>query len=178
MFRGEKIRETRYQNGMTLQEVATKAKLSASLLSQIERGLVEPTVSTFWKICMALNVPFNSFFEGEEEDAFVVRKHTRRRVEFANSNVKYENLTPQNKSGKLDFILVEIQPGEMTELELISHSGEECGLILQGELKVYWGDKEFDLQEGDSISFSSMTPHRYMNHGEEVSVSIWAMYAR
>jgi len=65
-------------------------------------------------------------------------------------------------------IIVEIQPGNMTELELISHSGEECGYVLQGGLKVYLGDQQFHLNEDDSISFSSMIPHHYNNLGNDV----------
>lgn len=178
MFNGEKIREIRKEKGLTLQELAKKTGLSSSLLSQIERKLVDPTVSTFWKICTSLNIPFNAFFEGGDVETIVVRKDKRRVVELANSNVKYHDLTPPNKAGTMDFIIVEIQPGDTTELELISHSGEESGYVLQGKLKVFWGNKEFDLNEGDSIYFSSMTPHRYMNPGSELSVSIWGMTSK
>ena len=178
LFRGEKIREIRKQKGLTLQELSVQTQVSISLLSQIERGKVDPAVSTFWKICSVLQIPFNEFFDGDHEETIVVRKQLRRVVELSNSNVKYHDLTPQNKSGNLDFILVEIQPGETTDRELISHSGEECGFVLQGELKVFLGEREFDLFEGDSISFSSMTPHRYMNVGKAVSISIWVMSSR
>ncbi|RID85414.1 cupin domain-containing protein [Peribacillus asahii] len=56
----------------------------------------------------------------------------------------------------------------MTELELTSHSREECGYVLQAILKVYLGDQQFHLNEGDSISFSSMIPHHYNNLGNDV----------
>lgn len=66
----------------------------------------------------------------------------------------------------------------MTELELISHRGEEYGFVLEGSLRVKCGEQVYDLNEGDSISFSSLTPHRYMNIGKDVSISIWAMNSR
>jgi len=175
LFNGGKIRQVRKEKGLTLQELAQRTGLSPSLISQIERQRVDPTVSTFWKICSSLNIPLNFFFEGRSEESFVVRKDQRRIVELADANVKYHDLTPPNKSGTADFILVEIQPGNTTKPELISHAGEECGYILQGSLKVFLGDKAFDLHEGDSIYFPSTTPHRYMNTGNEVSISLWAM---
>lgn len=177
MFRGEKIRSYRKEKGLTLQELADNTGLSAGLLSQIERNKVDPTVSTFWKICSSLGIPFNNFFEGEKEENIVVRKGQRRVVELASSNVKYQDLIPFRKLDMIDFILVEIQPGETTELELISHKGEECGFVLQGTLKVFLGDQEYLLYEGDSISFSSTTPHHYMNPGKNVSISIWVMFS-
>ncbi|WP_231571214.1 cupin domain-containing protein [Gordoniibacillus kamchatkensis] len=70
---------------------------------------------------------------------------------------------------------MEIQPGEMAEAELVSHPGEECGYILQGEMKVILGGQEIYLYEGDSICFPSTTPHRYVNTGDKTALSIWAM---
>lgn len=178
MFQSEKVRDVRKQKGLTLQKLSEKTGLSSSLLSQIERGLVDPTVSTFWKICAALNIPFSFFFDGDKETTLVVRKDQRRVVELSDSNVRYHELTPNNHSGSIDFILVEIQPGEIKEVELVSHSGEECGFVLQGSLKVCLGSQEIILNEGDSISFQSMTPHRYINPGNDISLSIWAMNQR
>ncbi|MCK6258932.1 cupin domain-containing protein [Fictibacillus sp. KIGAM418] len=174
MIQGERLRELRKQRNFTLQEFALQTGLSPSLLSQIERGLVDPTVSTFWKICSSLSVPLHYFFEGVEEDELVVRKQQRRLIQLSDEKVKYHELTP-NRSGKLDFLMVEIEPGVMSEAELVSHTGEECGIVLQGELIVILGEKEIHLHEGDSIHFSSTTPHRYINSGKSVSVSIWAM---
>ncbi|WP_445487589.1 helix-turn-helix domain-containing protein [Niallia sp. 03133] len=174
MIRQERIRELRKKQGLTLMELAEKTGLSSSLLSQIERGLVDPTVSSFWKICTALNVPLTYFFPGSEEDRLLVRKGEHRLLEFSNSKVRYHELIP-NRTGKQEFLLVEIQPGEMSEKELVSHPGEESGFVLKGELTVALGEEEIHLKEGDSIHFLSTTPHRYLNRGKETAVSIWVM---
>jgi len=49
---------------------------------------------------------------------------------------------------------------------LISHEGEECGVILEGRLKAYVGDGKYILDEGDCIYPKSSTPHRWENTGE------------
>ncbi len=174
MFNGRRIREIRKQKQYTLQELAEKAGLSTSLLSQIERGIVDPTVGSFWKISVALNIPIHHFFQEIEEEHIVVRKDQRKIMELANSSVRYHMLSP-NRLGKIEYLLVEIQPGERVEKELVSHPGEECGYILSGELKIILDQQEIVLYEGDSISFPSTTPHRYVNTSDKVSLSIWAM---
>lgn len=173
MFNGAEIREIRKQKRLTLQALADKTGLSSSLLSQIERGLVDPTVGTFWKICSALDVPINHFFRISTDEDPVIRRDQRKVIHLRDSHVKYHVLTPLQQ-GKIEFLLVEIEPGETIEPELVSHSGEECGFILRGELKVLLGDREYHLYEGDSLGFVSTRPHRFLNPSNSVSLSIWA----
>lgn len=173
MFNGAEVREIRKQKQLTLNNLAEKTGLSSSLLSQIERGLVDPTVGTFWKICNALDMPINHFFQISDGQDPVIRKNQRKVIQLKNTNVKYHVLTPLQQ-GKIEFLLVEIEPGETHQPELVSHSGEECGFILQGELKVLLADREYHLHEGDSMAFASTSPHRYINPGNTVSISIWA----
>ncbi len=73
------------------------------------------------------------------------------------------------------MLMIEINPNEKIEAELISHEGEECGVVIKGTLRVISGDKIYDLNEGDSIYLDSTIPHKYINMGEELSVSVWAM---
>jgi transcriptional regulator with XRE-family HTH domain len=62
MFQGERIREIRKRKILTIKELAEQTGLSSSLISQIEREKVDPTVSTFWKICTVLGFPMHHFF--------------------------------------------------------------------------------------------------------------------
>lgn len=174
MFNGQRLREIRKSKELTLNQLASKTGLSISLLSQIERSIVDPTVGTFWKICTSLDIPIHQFFQEIEEEHLIVRKSERKIMELSHSNVRYHILSP-NRSGKIEYLLVEIGPNETLESELVSHPGEECGYILQGELKIILGNQEIYLKEGDSICFQSTTPHRYVNVGQRVSISIWAM---
>lgn len=173
---GSKIKELRRKRGMTLQQVAEKSGLSPSLLSQIERNLVSTSVGSLWKIAEALGVPIGYFFfdKGEEDSYFVVKKDKRKKIVLPESKVTYELLSPDLKR-RIEFLIVEIQPGECNTEEKIAHEGEECGLVLKGKLKVKWGEREFVLEEGDSIYFDSTVPHRFQNIGDDVSVSVWAM---
>lgn len=171
---GKKIRSLRKELGKSLEDLAKEAGLSIGLLSQIERDITGPSVESLWKIAKALNVSMNYFFDNYEENNPVVRKNERKQLKLPNSNVTYELLSP-NLNRKIEFLIVKIEPGQCNKKELIAHEGEECGYVIKGKLKIKWGDKEYILEEGDSIYFDSTVPHRFINIGDEECISIWAM---
>lgn len=172
---GNKIRMLRHRRGLTITELAEKAGVSPSLISQIERDKICPSVYSVWEISKALNVSIGYFFNDHQTNNNpVVRKDERKKLVLGNSSAIYELLSP-NLSGKIEFLRIVIEPGECTDQKQISHEGEECGIVLQGKLLVKWGDEEYILNEGDSIYFASTVPHRYINIGDVTSISIWAM---
>lgn len=173
MFQGNRLRGLRKGQGLTIEGLAKRSGVSASLISQIERDKVSPTVDSFWKLCQALGVALHTFFDSPASDLMVVRRQERRILSFPSSRVTYQLLSP-NLGGKLEMLLVELDPGDRSEGR-IAHEGEECGLMLSGSMTVMVGRQEVELQEGDSISFSSMTPHRFVNTGTTRAVSVWAI---
>lgn len=172
---GGKIRELRQAENISIEQLSEKTGLSTGLISQIERGITGPSVASMWKIAKALNVSMHYFFDEIQEENPIVRKDQRKKIMLPNSNITYELLSPDLKNRKMECLLIEIQPGECSTEDLISHEGEECGYVIKGTLKVKWGNKEYLLNEGDSIYFDSTVPHRYVNPGEDVCVSIWSM---
>ena len=170
-----KLRKIRQAKGLTIQSLAETCGISASLVSQVERGKVTPTLTVFWKICETLDIPMHSFFQKEADESMVVRKHQRKIIQFPGSQVQYQLLSP-HLQGQIEFLLVELMPGKAHDPEgMVAHNGEECGLILEGELVVKLGAQEIHLDQGDSICFPSSTPHRFVNPGAVVCRSIWAM---
>lgn len=172
---GSKIRNLRKKKNMTIKELAEQSGLSTGMISQIERDKIGISVTSLWKISQALGVFIGDFFDKKVyENNLIVRKNQRKRIELVNSNAVYELLTP-DLSGKIEFLRLIIEPGESNDKEKISHDGEECGIVLQGKLLVKLGEKEYILEEGDSIRIDSAIPHRYINIGDITSVSIWAI---
>ena len=68
-----------------------------------------------------------------------------------------------------------MEPGNANTKELVSHEGEECGIVLQGKMLIKHGEKEYILEEGDSIYIDSSVPHRYIHIGDKTAISVWAM---
>ncbi len=173
---GNKIRELRIKKRMKITQLAELTGLSTGLISQIERDLVGPSVDSLWKISKGLGVSIGYFFDGESsiEKNPIVKKNKRKTMKLPDANAIYELLSP-DLNRKIEFIRIIMNPGDTNTEGLVSHEGEECGLVLKGKMLIKHGDKEYILEEGDSIYLDSSVPHRYINIGDELAISIWAM---
>lgn len=173
---GGKIRELRKNSKLSILELSKLTGLSNGLISQIERNKVSTSVESLWKIANALNVSIGYFFDEEQVVQVdpVVRRNQRKIIKLANSTAIYELLSP-DLNRDIEFLRITLEPNESASQGLISHEGEECGFVLEGEILIKYGDKEYILKEGDSIYLNSRIPHRFINIGEDPSISIWAM---
>jgi transcriptional regulator with XRE-family HTH domain len=173
---GKKIKELRKEKGMSIAELANKSELSAGLISQIERNLVTPSIVSLWKIAKSLEVSVGYFFDEDVKDFPnpVVKKNNRKRIIISNDNAIYELLSP-DLNRKIEFLYITLKPGDYSSEDFVTHEGEECGIVIKGKLMVKMKNREYILEEGDSIYFDSSIPHRYINIGDDVCESVWAM---
>jgi transcriptional regulator with XRE-family HTH domain len=181
---GHVIRTLRLERSLTLTAVAQAAGLSASLISQVERGLATPSISALRRIAGALNVPIAALFLGDQEASdgesdhrgrrLVVRRHERKGLHVPRSKVVYELLTP-DLNRKIEFLWIEYEPGSITHPEPMSHPGEENAICLEGTVIVTIDNQEFELSEGDSISFESGRPHQVENRSDQRAVLVSAI---
>lgn len=161
---------------MSIVELSNKSGLSTGMISQIERELACPSVDSLWRIAQSLNVSIGYFFNEQSSITKnpVVRKNERKSIQISPSNHLYELLCPDlNK--KIEFMHITLEPGISNVDKLITHEGEECGIVITGTLLVKYNEEEYILNEGDSIYLDSTLPHRYINIGATTCISIWAM---
>lgn len=160
---GEALREAR-AGRYTIEELAAKSRISAGSISQIERGIANPSFETLWRLATTLGVPIRALFpEDRRNHSPVVRKKDRRRLEIPRDSLVYEMLTP-NSNGTLEILLLEIPPGyDGGVRQRLSHDGEKFIHVRAGELVVRVGDREWTLGEGDSITFDANVPHFVRN---------------
>jgi transcriptional regulator with XRE-family HTH domain len=176
---GQRLRELREQHRLTMRRLAELASVSASLISDVERGRVEPSISVLKRLAGALDTTLMYFFSesGPREDR-VVRQDNRRllgRPAFAGSfgpGVRFELASPDSTE-KIEAIYGRYDVGASMGDEPVTHEGEEWGMVLRGRLKVWVGDDIYFLEPGDAISFPSTTPHRMANAADEVTEYIW-----
>jgi transcriptional regulator with XRE-family HTH domain len=181
---GQAIRALRVEQDLTLKTVARIAGVSQSLISQVERGLASPSITTLRRIATALDVPIAALFlgnegasDGESDSAgrrLVVRRHERKGLHVPRSRVVYQLLTP-DLNRKVEFIWIEYEPGAVTHPEPMSHPGEENAVCLEGSVVVIIEEQEFVLSEGDSISFESGRPHQVENRSNDRAVLVSAI---
>ncbi len=176
---GQKIREMRMHQGMKLRELSQKVGVTTSFLSQVERGVAVPSISSLKKISDAFGISITSFFndkaEGRPADDFspVVKKEERK-VLHPSPGVTY-HLLSKNLQGKIEFLLAIYDVGVTTGPRPYTHRGEECALVLKGKLEIEIGSSTYMLEKDDSITFSCEIPHRVRNVGKVPAVSIWAI---
>lgn len=174
---GDRLKELRKSKGLTLQQLATRASLSISSLSQTERGLVSPTVRTIYSVCQALGVSPawiidpDSAKDHNPDGNYIVR--SSRRTEILNSNgVTKQVATPANEE-KYKAFVVTIDPGGSSGDKQYTHNGEEIGIIIYGTLVIEIDGKEYRLSKGDSFAFPSRIPHRFFNESSAPASVFW-----
>lgn len=173
---GRRIRKLRVEQGLTLDEVAARSGCSVGSLSQIERGIGNPSFNTLVKISHALGISVGRLLEAAGTHDPVVRRTERKRLAGGSTTVEngttYELLTP-NLDGSLEVLHLEIPPGASTESTPFTHQGEEVGHILEGVHEVYLDGVVHVLQAGDTITYRSTVPHWYRNPGPDTVRAIW-----
>lgn len=172
---GSKIRNLRKQRGYTLKKIANLCNCSTSLISQIERGIVNPSFSTLKSISDALNISIAELVrdvnKGESRQSCLMRPKERK-VLTTEGGVQFQLLS-RDVSVPFEFILNIWPPGTSTGKEAYSHDGEECGLLLEGELEIEINGKHYRMRPGDTITLKSSTSHRIYNPGKKKAVAIW-----
>lgn len=149
---GIKIRKRREDFGMSLRDLAAKTGLTASFISQVERGVTNPSLNSLRKISECLEVPLLFFLTDNSNKSPVVRKNERQRIEFNNLDVTYEMLT-HDLSHKMEAVIGSLESGTGNIVRPLKVPTEEIILVLSGSLKMVLLDVEYILHEGDSIYF-------------------------
>lgn len=163
---GEKIRKKRIEKNMSLKELAEKIDLTASFLSQVERELAEPSITSLRKIAEALDVPIFYFLLDDEQHSPVVRKNQRKVLRFPQSHLTYELLSP-DLNRQMEVLIGRLDPGAASGEADSTHPGEECILVLEGKMDIKIGEETYTLEEGDSIYYFASIPHFLYNSGDK-----------
>lgn len=171
---GERIRNKRMEKRYTLKELADRTELTQGFLSQVERGLTDPSITSLRRIANALDVPIFYFLMDEARANPVVRKNERQILRFPDSHLTFELLSP-DLNRNLEMMMARLEPGAITCEEPLSHPGEENILVVQGKMKIQIGEDFYLLESGDSIYYFSSIPHKIWSIGEEDLVFISAM---
>ena len=163
---GERIRQQRQQLNLSLQELAARTGLTASFLSQVERDVTEPSISSLRRVASALEVPVFYFLLDERTRSPVVRKAQRRILRLHDTAAQWELLSPSDPTLQLEVVITKLPPGVASGDEFTAHPGEECFVVLKGEMEITVAEETYRLHEGDAIQFRSTIPHRIRNGGE------------
>jgi transcriptional regulator with XRE-family HTH domain len=171
---GERIKRFRLERNLTLKDVELAAKVSATHVSEIERGMTSPTVGALTRIARALGTEPSYFLRREVYPACsVVRQSDRHALEDHAWGAKISRLSNGVSGADMSFLEFEISTGHEREIRPRTHSGETLVHVLQGLLEVRVGEDMHLLKEGDSLHFQSREPHAARNIGDGTARFLW-----
>jgi transcriptional regulator with XRE-family HTH domain len=195
---GKKIRNERQKRQLTLENFSLMTGLSKSFLSQVERGITEPSITSLKKIAKQLGFSVVNLFQNGDtlnssweyhnaparvqdksmncvEKAEVVRADKRKRFALPGSKVMYDLLTP-DMNRQLEVMYMRVSEGENSgEQPMLDPPGEKVGLVLKGSIEVSVGTEVYQLREGDSIYYPANIPHSWHAlEGDSIEV-VWIL---
>lgn len=161
---GYQIKQFRTSRGLSLRDFAEKCELSPSLVSQVERNVASPSIQSLIKMAEVLNVPVASFFEEKEKEAqIIVKKDKRRKLTLPENDLVYELLTPSSLDSEVRLLTLQLEPNQYSPPDKIQHNDQEICFVITGNIDVIFDHKVYHLEQGDTISFDSNSPHHFFN---------------
>ena len=160
---------------------------SPSLISQIERGLANPSVSTLYAMVAELDVSLDELLFNERRGVRAAGRRAPTRSSGGTSatasgsrpGVLWERLTTVSEPGvEFLYVIYEVGGASSPADAFQRHAGHEWGYVLSGTLQVTIGFREYLLEPGDAISLDSTTPHRLANVGDVPVHAIWFVLGR
>lgn len=175
---GEKLRTVRERKKRTLKDVALEAGVSESLVSQIERNKVSPSIDTLLLIADVLDIDYEYLFSDyrQKRKVAIIRKDARASITTPKMMIQQLSVPGEGTAEHaIEAFSLQIDVGGEKGDREYGHSGWEFGVILKGEAELIYGNESYELGEGDSISFPSDSPHLFKNSGETMLEAIWVV---
>lgn len=164
---GRRIKQERLRRGLTLKDIEAKVGISATHLSEVERGKSSPTVGVLEKIARALSTRPALLIDAATGLPVSHTSPGRRRVFLdEDGSERTESLSDSFPGSEISILLRTYAPKTKHQPEVRSHEGEEFIHVLEGAVRVHIGEDEHVLAVGDSIHFKSTRPHAYENDGD------------
>lgn len=165
----EKFRRARDESGLTLRQLAERARLSASTVQKVETGKIVPTVAVMVRLAEALNRRASYFIEEEEQaaaDIRLIRQRKGRYLGQPGARVTFEHIAEPLVNARMEAFRVTVTPGGFSGDEApIMYRGEEVVICTAGTLEFEMRDRKYHLKPGDTFHFKGDIPHTWRNPG-------------
>ena len=163
------VKHVRERKKLTLDAAAAATGVSRSMLAQIEKGEVNPTISVLWKIANGYKVSFTSLVESRPEAVSVIRQSEL--TPLTEDDGRYLNypLFPFDERTLFETYRIVVQPGGKLLAQPHLQGSVEYITVFSGRLSLTIAGEVFQLSKGDSIRFRADVPHAYENPGTETA---------
>ena len=159
-----RIRELREISGLTVEEMAQHTGVSVDEYIACEAGNRNLSIAFLYRCVLIFGVDMSDLLEGRSaklRSYALTRKGEGQRIEEAHHMVGY-NLAAdfRNRIALPLYMEIKYRPGaEFEDIELVTHEGQECDIVIRGQMKIQIGSKTEILRAGDTIYYDSSIPH-------------------
>ena len=155
---GNKLKELRVLKGLTQEELADRSELSKGFISQLERNLTSPSITTLMDILQCLGTSIGEFFNEAPDEQIIFGKQDY----FVKLDTEYKNeikwIIPNAQKNTMEPIYLTLEAGGSTCPDT-PHEGEEFGYILQGTVSIHLGNKTYKAKKGESFYYTADKTH-------------------
>lgn len=163
---GGRLKQVRERAGLSQRALAKRAGITNSTVSLIEANSTNPSVGALKRILEAIPIGLAEFFALELPEKLTFFHRARDLVEIGKGPISYRQVGRTMTGKRLQMLSECYQPGSDTGRIPLTHEGEECGLVIAGQLEVTVDGVRQILSAGDAYSFESYRPHRFRCVGD------------
>jgi transcriptional regulator with XRE-family HTH domain len=171
---GQRLRRLRLGRGLSQRELARRAGVSNATISMIEANRVSPSVSALKQILSALNAGIADFFASAEDERDRIVYRAEELTEIAGGAVSYRQVGANLQGRALQMLHEKYRPGAQSGRKMLSHQGEEAGIVIKGRLALEVDGRRYQLGAGDAYAFDSRKPHSFHNIGDDELIVVSA----
>ena len=157
------LRRERERHGLSLAELARRAGIAKSTLSQLESGAGNPSVETLWSLAVVLDVPFSRLVDPPATPVHVVRAGDRPVLRAEHSPFTSTLLAACPPGARRDLHIMTAEPGPTRDAEPHIAGAIEHMVVSAGRWRAGPVGAEVDLEPGDYLRFAADQPHRYQS---------------
>jgi transcriptional regulator with XRE-family HTH domain len=167
---GSRLQALRKQQGLSLDDLAATSKVSRSMLSQVERGLANPTFATLWALTQALGIDISQLIgdaaDARDQQIEVIEAHNIPRIQSADGHCTLRILSPPETTGEAEWYWLEIEPGASLTSQPHTAGCREHLSIIDGEAMVISAEVQQKAGAGATLRYRADVPHSISNAGK------------
>ncbi len=171
---GSRLRSLRARYGLSQRELADRAGITSGTISMIEQNKISPSVGSLKKVLDGFPIALSEFFANDFSANRKIFFTAPELASISEGKIEYKQVGRDLTGKALQVLHETYKPGADTGRSMLSHEGEEAGVVVKGKLEVTVGAERKILKTGDAFYFESHHPHRFRCIGDEDAVVVSA----
>ena len=168
---GSRIRELRQHVGLTQQELADRTELTKGYISQLENGVVAPSVITLLDLIQCLGTTPSEFFrEDQPEQVVFSEQGFFEKIDDGGNSIQW--IVPSAQKNQMEPLLVRLKPHQKLSPDS-PHEGEEFGYVISGRIRLHLGESTYIVKSGESFYYMADRRHWIENTTANPAQFIW-----